>query len=110
MGDGTGSRYHLFAAACERAEWSARQAWLGYFALSGRNDLFDIDAFLEGLTTLDAHEQDVLAVALNERLHDLYLHRCVPYLLTEAQDPVPGPTPVQTLTELLDQQRQDPRS
>lgn len=101
MADETASRHHLFTAACASAEWNARQAWLAYLALGGRHDLFDLDAFLEGLTTLDAHEQDVLAAAVNERLRDCYLDRCVPYLLARAPDPVGVPTPVQVLAELL---------
>lgn len=108
MSNDPGKRHHLFAAACGRAEWTTRQAWLAYFALGGRCDFLDIDAFLEGLTTLDACEQDILAVALNERLCSLYLDRRVP-LLNQVPDPTPAPTPVQALTELLDQHRQDPQ-
>lgn len=86
MDDDPTSRHRLFAAALERADWSVRQAWLGYFALSGTCDIFDIEGFVEGLVTIDAHEQDVLAVALNERLHELYLERQVPYLHTVESD------------------------
>jgi hypothetical protein len=101
MGDDTNSRHSLFAAACDRAEWSVRQAWLAYFALGGQCDIFDVEGFLEGLVTLRAHEQDVLAVALNERLHDLYLARCVPYLQTGTSDPVPAASAVEALADLV---------
>ena len=62
---------------------------------------------LEGLVTLGAHEQDVLAVALNERLQDLSLARLVPYLHTEGSDPAPSPTATEALTDLLAQAGHD---
>lgn len=101
MGDDTSTRHALFAAACDRAEWSVREAWLSYFALGGQCDIFDVEGFLVGLVTLGVHEQDVLAVALNERLRDLYLDRCVPYLQTATPDPTPATTAMQVLSGLL---------
>lgn len=79
-------RYLLFDAACVRAEWTAQQLWLGYLALGGTSDAFEIEAYLAGLTTLEVHQQDVLAVALNERLYDLYLADRVPYLFDGSTD------------------------
>lgn len=104
MGEDLDRRSRLFATALERGDWTTRQAWLGYLALGGGSDFFGVDAFLAGLGALDAHEQDVLAVALNERLRDVYLSACVPYLLPGVSVPAPGPTPVEALAELLAQQ------
>jgi hypothetical protein len=75
------------------------------FGLGGRCDIFDVEAFLEGLVTLGAQEQDVLAVALNERLHDLYLSGRVPYLHNDGA--APAPTPTEALTDLLAEAEQD---
>jgi hypothetical protein len=100
MGNDT-SRHHLFAAAFSRADWSVRQAWLSYLALGGRGDFFDVEAFLEGLVTMGAHEQDVLAVALNERLGDLYRERLVPYLLTDAYVQTSPVSAVAALADLV---------
>jgi hypothetical protein len=43
----------------------------------------ELDAFLHGLTTLPAAEQDKLAHALNECLDEVYQESLVPYLATE---------------------------
>jgi hypothetical protein len=107
MGQDSSSRHHLFAAALGRAGWSLRQAWLGYFALGGRCDVVDVEAFLEGLMTIDAYEQDVLAVALNERLHDLYLDGRVPYLHGDDAGSTPLPVAAEVLTELIAQAAHD---
>jgi hypothetical protein len=107
MGDDTSTRHLLFAAAFAQAGWNVRQAWLSYFALGGSCDIFDIEAFLEGLVTIAAHEQDVLAVAFNERLHELYLEHRVPYLHTDAPDPRLSPTAMQALTELFAQAEEE---
>jgi hypothetical protein len=103
MGNDTSSRHHLFVVAFGRADWSVRQAWLSYLALGGRGDFFDVEAFLEGLVTMGAHEQDVLAVALNERLDDLYRECLVPYLLTDAYGPASPVTAVEALADLFEQ-------
>jgi hypothetical protein len=103
MGSDTNHRHHLFAGAFDRADWTVRQAWLSYLALGGRGDFFDVEAFLAGLVTMGAHEQDVLAVALNERLDDLYRERRVPYLLVGEPDPAIAPTAVGALADLFDQ-------
>jgi len=73
-------RHQLFEAARIRADWSVQQLWVGYLALGGSCDAFDIEAFLQGLGPLGDPHQDILANALNERLDDLYLAVKVPYL------------------------------
>ena len=75
-------RHLLFEAARARAEWSVQQLWVGYLALGGSRDAFDIEAYLHGLGPLSDAHQDILANALNERLDDLYLAARVPYLDT----------------------------
>ena len=42
-----------------------------YFALGGMSDPMEIDAFLHGALLASTHEQDLLAVALNERFAEL---------------------------------------
>jgi hypothetical protein len=98
-------------AARIRAELTVRDLWLRYLALGGTNDAFDLDGYLQGLTTLDAFQQDVLAQALNEALQDLYARHRIALstpepdggddderlrgLLTRLLDgtpPAPGPT------------------
>ena len=46
-------RHQLFEAARTRAEWTVQQLWVGYLALGGTRDAFDIEAFLHGLGPLD---------------------------------------------------------
>jgi hypothetical protein len=70
--------------------------WLRYLALTGSYDVFELDAFLNDLTTWTDHEQNVLACALNERLDDLYQAARVPYLLP----PSPTSAPEDPLTVL----------
>lgn len=76
----TTSRHQLFHAARLRAEWSVQQLWVGYLALGGTRDAFDIEAYLHGLGPLSDAQQDVLATAVNERLDEIYLATRVPYL------------------------------
>lgn len=93
------SRHHRFDAARVRAEWSVQQLWVGYLALGGTRDAFDVEAFLHGLGPLSDDQQDVLANAVNERLDDLYLTARVPYLAA----PSLPPCHCEDLSTVLDQ-------
>jgi hypothetical protein len=67
------------AAAYAQAGLGLDQLWMRYFALGGTADLTEVDAYLHGLADLPDHQCDLLAHAVNERLHELFtLHR-VPY-------------------------------
>ena len=97
----TDSRHHLFEAARTEAVWTIQQLWVGYLAVGGTRDAFDIEAYLYGLGPLSEDEQDVLALAVNERLDDLYRAACVPYLATATLEPYAGLDPLAILDELL---------
>ena len=73
----TDERARQMDAARVRAELTVRDLWLRYLALGGTNDAFDLDGYLQGLTTLDVFQQDVLAQALNEALQDLYTRHLI---------------------------------
>ena len=91
----------MFEAARARADWSIQQLWVGYLALGGTYDAFDIEAYLHGLAPLGDAQQDVLAGAVNERLDDLYLAARVPYLATVEPPPCRWQDPLAVLDELL---------
>jgi hypothetical protein len=97
----TDSRHHLFEAARARAGWNVQQLWLGYLALGGSRDAFDIEAYLYGLGPLSEDQQDILANAVNERLDDLYRAARVPYLATLTLEPCERRDPLTILDELL---------
>lgn len=83
----------MFLAAQQRGNLTLQQLWLRYLALTGTCAIIEIDAFLHGLSTLPAGEQDKLAHALNERLDELYRASRVPYLAdhlssANAEDPL----------------------
>ena len=65
-------RYRSMEAARVHCELSVQDLWLRYLGLSGSNDAFDIDGYLQGVLTLDPHEEAVLAQALTEALADSY--------------------------------------
>jgi hypothetical protein len=44
------------------------ELWLAYFALGGNAGRYELEAYLSGLMPLAAHEHNVLALAINERL------------------------------------------
>ena len=79
-----------------------------YLALSGTRDVFELDAYLNGVTVWTDLEQNVLACALNERLDDLFQASRIPYLTLP---PLPGgpEDPLAVLDELASEQRRSPR-
>lgn len=99
------SRHQLFDTARTRAGWSVQQLWVAFLAVGGTGDVFDVDAFLHGMSPLTTGQQDALAVAVNEQLSDLYLAARVPYLHPSeyVADPVPDLQSV--FDDLIDRQR-----
>ncbi len=79
-------RHHLFEAARVRGELTLQELWLRYLALGGNVDAFDVDGYLQGLLPLDSLEQDILAVALNERLDEVYRAARIPIPTTGPDD------------------------
>ncbi len=51
------------------------EAWLAYFGYGSNRDVWVVDAYLNGLMPLPAHDCDLLALILNERLTELHLPR-----------------------------------
>jgi hypothetical protein len=82
----TTDRHRIFQAARERGELTVQELWLRYLALGGNGDVFDVDGYLQGLLPLDTHQQDILAVALNERLDELYRAARIPLSTTRPDD------------------------
>ena len=95
---GPPSRYQVFESARRTAGWTVEQLWIHYLAIGGTLLVFDLEAYLAGLTALPDSQQDVLACALNERLADLHQPTRVPYLT--ALTSWPGEA---LLAELLEQ-------
>ncbi len=85
-------RHRLFETARLRGELSVHQLWLRHLALGGNSDAFEIDGYLQGVLRLDVLEQDILAVALNERLDEVY---------GAARIPTPTAGPDDTLDDVL---------
>ena len=61
------------------ADFQVCEAWLAYFGYGGNQDVWVVDAYLNGLMPLPAHDCDLLALVLNERLTDLHLPRLAFY-------------------------------
>jgi hypothetical protein len=95
------SRHHLFDRALRRADWTPRELWLAAISRGGTVSVLDLDAFLYGLNSLPPDQQDVLALALNERLSDLYESAKVPYLATPGSSDSPAENPLAVLEEHL---------
>ena len=61
-----------------RGELGVHELWLRYLALGGNCDVFDIDGYLQSLLPLPPSEEVILAVALNERLDEVYRAARIP--------------------------------
>ena len=94
-------RHHLFDRALRRADWTMRELWLATIALGGKVGVLELEAFLYGLTFLPLDQQDILAVALNERLADLYESTKIPYLTTIDLPGPPAENPLAVIDEHL---------
>jgi hypothetical protein len=58
---------------------SVRELWLACLALGGNATPAELDRYLHHDMTPSRYEHNVVAQALNERLHDLGYDRPVPY-------------------------------
>ncbi|MGY1826240.1 hypothetical protein [Blastococcus sp. SYSU DS0541] len=103
----TDDRHRLCETARVRAELTVQELWLRYLALGGNHDEFDVDGYLQGVLPLDTLEQDMLAVAVNERLDELYRAARVP-LGTAMPDVSSRPLQTGLVGELLDRHRSSP--
>ena len=66
-----GSRHRAIEAGRIRARLTPGGLWLRYVAVGGVVDLLEVEAYLAGLLPLPGYEDDILALAVNERLDDL---------------------------------------
>ena len=57
--------------AFSHAELTVQELWLRYFALGGDAGPTEVDAYLNGLMPLAEFQHNILALAVNERLHEL---------------------------------------
>ena len=101
-------RHRLCEAARVRGELTVQDLWLRYLALGGNHDAFDIDGYLQGLLPLERLEEHVLAVALNERLGDVYRAALVPLPIPTPND-ADGDVRRAVINELLERDPSDPR-
>jgi hypothetical protein len=95
----TDDRHRLCETARVRGELTVQELWLRYLALGGDHDEFDIDGYLQGILLLNTLEQDTLAVALNERLDEVYRAARVPVASTMSD--ASGSNPLSGLVEEL---------
>ena len=55
------------------------ELWIRYFGLGGMSSPLEVDAYLQGALLPTAHEYDVLAHAINERMVELGGDHPIPY-------------------------------
>jgi hypothetical protein len=58
---------------------SVDDLWLRYFALGGMSTALELEAILYRALVAEAHDRDVLAVALNERFAEIGGDHPIPY-------------------------------
>ncbi len=58
---------------------SVADLWMRYFTLGGMSTALEMEAILFGALVANAHNRDVIAVALNERYAELGGDHPVPY-------------------------------
>ena len=86
--------------AFRHADLTLEELWLRYFALGGDADLMTVDAHLEGLLPLPRAQVDMVALAINERLDELFAQRRAPYS-REIRQGRPATGPLAALVQLL---------
>jgi hypothetical protein len=91
----------LLAACYARSHLTPEQLWMRYFALGGSQGLLELDAYLNGLTTLPRVDRDMLAHAVNERLDEVAGPARAPYSHS-VRDGRPLHGPLKALVDLLE--------
>jgi hypothetical protein len=89
------------AACYARSHLTPEQLWMRYFALGGSQSLLELDAYLNGLTTLPRVDRDMLAHAVNERLDEVAGPARAPYSHS-VRDGRPLHGPLRALVDLLE--------
>ena len=62
------------------AELSLEELWMRYFELGGMSTALEVEAILYGALQPSAHDHDVIAHAINERMVELGGNHPVPYV------------------------------
>ena len=65
-----------------QAGLSHGELWLRYFELGGMSTALEVEGFLYGALVPTDHEQDLLALALNEKFREIGEPGPIPYLGT----------------------------
>jgi hypothetical protein len=60
-----------FYRAFEAAGLSVDDLWFRYFSLGGDAGRFELDAYLHGAIAMPPMQHDMMAHAINERLHEI---------------------------------------
>lgn len=61
------------------AQLSHGELWMRYFELGGMSTALELEAYLFSALNFTAHDQDVVAHALNERFTELGANHPIPY-------------------------------
>ena len=56
----------------------SRSVWLRYFAITGDLEMLEVDAYLNGMTMLDALDRDLVSHAVNELINELIVENQPP--------------------------------
>jgi hypothetical protein len=75
----TGSSTGLLETARRLANLSVSALWIDYVALGGGKSIPELSAMLRDEVRVEAHEHDLMAVALNERFCDQGMGRPIDY-------------------------------
>jgi hypothetical protein len=78
--------------AFQSSQLRIEELWLAYYALGGNAGRYEVEAYLAGLMPLTAHEHNVLAQAVNERLAELPPPPRAPYRDPEDEREEPSPS------------------
>ncbi|RJT96500.1 hypothetical protein D6T65_15240 [Arthrobacter frigidicola] len=66
--------------AARAAGLTADELWLHYYSVGGNLDVFELDAYLQGLYPLLLGERNTIVLALNELIDDLPQGRRAAYV------------------------------
>jgi hypothetical protein len=75
------------ARSFEACQLQVDEVWVAHFALGGNSERQQVEAYLTGSGSMSAHEHNVLAQAVNERLAELRWLPRAPYRQLEPRPP-----------------------
>ena len=77
----------ILAQSFEPRQLKVDDLWVAYFALGGNAGKYEMELYLNGIGAMSAHEHNVLAQAINERLADLPSLPRAPYRQLDHRPP-----------------------